>query len=121
MLSALFATPSYFWAAYVCLAVGVVFLFAMRAGAPVGARLASVAWAPAVALIFIAATLSDLRIGPLRGLWVFALLQIVPVALLVVAWRRDAAARWTRFVLLPLGLFCWAWQLFWGVLGLLGE
>jgi len=121
MLSGLLGTLGYFWAAYGCLAVGLIYLFAARSGTPPGQRLAGSAYAPVAAALFVAATLTDFSLGPIRGLPLFVLLQALPLALLVYSLRRYPVPRAVHVVLVPLALLFWGWQLFWGVLGLLGE
>jgi len=113
-------TLSYFWASYVGVLIGVIYLVSARRGTSVSRRVAASLYAPIAAVLFVAATFTEPEYWSLKGVPLFPLLQLVPLALLIVSLRRYTGPRWVHFVLVPLALVCWGWQVFWGYLGIHG-
>ena len=117
MLDTLILRLAYFSTSIACVGVGVVYFWAARRGTPLGHRLLGSAYAPLVALLYVASTFYDF--GPHGGA-VYAMLQVVPLALFFWSLGRYEVSKWVHAVLVPIALGCWAWQAVSGYLGLAG-
>ena len=116
MLNSITGTFSFCWVSYACVAIGLIYWFSADSGTAVSARLLSAAYAPVAGLLFVASTLTDSRYWSLGGVPIFALAQLLPLALFIVSLRRYSGPTWLRWVLVPVALLGWGWQAFWGYL-----
>ena len=86
-------------------------------------RLATSAFGPVVALLFVISAFlwpESYRYRP-SGVRVFYALQFVPLVLLAYSVRFYPGPRSFHFILVPLGLVAWAWTFALGFLAIHGE
>ena len=121
MLQSLVSTFPYFWPTYGCALIGALYFALARPGTSVFQRIIGSAYAPAAGVLFLAATFIDTEFWRPYGIPLFLVLQVIPLALLLVSIRKYAVPRPVHFVLVPPALLCWGWQVFWGYLGVLGA
>jgi hypothetical protein len=119
MLQTIVSTFPYFWPTYGCALIGILYFISARPGTAIAQRIVGSAYAPVAGALFLAATFTDPEHWSPRGIPLFLVTQILPLVLLIISVRKYAVPRSVHFVLVPLALVCWGWQVFWGQLGVL--
>lgn len=109
-------------APFACIVVGALYLASIPAGTPALGRVASVSYAPASALLYLAALLGA---SPARD-WtpptpLFFAVQAVPLALMGVGIVLVRQPRWVHRVLVPVALLSIAWQVTWSYFSIYGK
>jgi len=117
----LLSTALFFWASWGALVVGLAYFRGNPSYVSVGNKVATSAFAPFTALLFVGAVLLPHEAWLSRSAAVYLWAQLLPAVLAVVAIREFKGPRWFHFVLLPIALACWAWQVAYGYVIIYGE
>ena len=110
MLDRILSTTLFFWASWGAVVVGLAYFRGSPNGVSVGNKVATSAFAPLTALLFIGAMLLPHEAWLSRSAAVYLWAQLVPAAFAFVAIRHFKGPRWFHLVLFPIALICWVWQ-----------
>ncbi len=95
-----------------CLAIGVVYFIRAKGAASLPVRAVTSAYAPVVSMAFAAGVLVPREFWAGLGRSSFLLVQLLPLALLVLSLLFYPGDKKTHWYLAPITLFLWAWQIF---------
>jgi hypothetical protein len=121
MTEALIGSAIFAWAPYGSFVIGALYFAASEKSASLACRLASAAYAPLSAIIYLSIAFASLGYQSRGFIPLYIALQLLPLAFVVVSLRYFPGPRWVHAVLLPVALVCMLWQVVWGYFGVFGK
>jgi hypothetical protein len=121
MVDTLIGITFFAWAPFLSVIVGVLYFTCSASTAPLARRVASSAYAPSAAVIYLAVAFSQSALDNAHIARFYPATVAVPLLLLVFSLLRFPGPRWVHAVLMPIAALCLLWQGAWSYWSVYGK